>query len=333
MTKRLTQLLCTLLALLLVLPAPLQANTCKGKFPNPITDIYWKGIFPLRIGPLNASFGQEDSGDKPSLLCACPAPAPLFIRIGIGVSFWEPARVSEVVKKPFCSPLLGGVTFGDFGVAQGTNDASGERKAMYHAHFYIYPLLAWMNLLTSITCLQPESFDMLYITELDPLWQDDELNMLISPEAALFANPIAQAACGVDCAAATAGFPQDKLFWCSGCQGANYPMGGSSHHHTGGVESSTLLTQRMLTKMHKQLLARNTSTNAAMCQTQPAPIVMKNQYKLQMLYPIPATKGGIPGKGLNTFGRSTLLSGAGKEYPTREDFAYLIFRKRLCCAF
>ncbi len=320
-------LLSALLVVLLALPQLVQANSCKGKFPNPITDIYWKGIFPLRIGPLSASFGQEDSGDKPPLLCTCPAPAPIFVRLGIGVSFWEPARVAEVVKKPFCSTLLGGISLGDFGVAQGTNDASGERKAMYHAHYYIYPLLAWMNLLTSITCVQSESFDMLYITEFDPLWQDDELNLLLSPEAALFANPIAQAACGADCASATTGFSQDKLFWCSGCQGANYPMGGSSHHHTGGVESSTLLAQRMLTKMHKQFLARNTSTKAAMCETQPAPIVMKNQYKTQMLYPVPATRG------TNTFGRSTLISGAGKEFPIREDFGYLIFRKRLCCAF
>ncbi|HRJ52241.1 MAG TPA: TraU family protein [Candidatus Thiothrix moscowensis] len=325
MTRRLIMLL---LILVVTLPALVQANTCQGKFPNPLTDIYWKGIFPLRIGPLSASFGQEDYGDTPPLICTCPAPAPIFVRIGIGISFWEPARVAEVVKKPFCSPLLGGATLGDYGIAQGTNDASDERKAMYHAHYYIYPVLAWLNLLTSVTCVQAESFDMLYLTELDPLWQDDELNTLLSPEAALFANPVAQAACGADCVAATAGFSRQELFWCAGCQGSNYPMTGSSHHHTGGVESSTLMTERMLTKMHKQLLALNTSTNAAMCQSKPAPVVMKNQYKMQMLYPIPATQ-----QKPQTFGRTTMVSGAGKEFPGREDFAYLIFRRRLCCAF
>ena len=31
-----------------------------------------------------------------------------------------------------------------------------------------------------------------------------------------FANPIAQAACAVDTVKATAGFPLDSMFWCSG---------------------------------------------------------------------------------------------------------------------
>jgi hypothetical protein len=39
------------------------------------------------------------------------------------------------------------------------------------------------------------SIDILYITEIDPLWQDSELTAIINPEAVLFANPAG--ACGL----------------------------------------------------------------------------------------------------------------------------------------
>ena len=60
-----------------------------------------------------------------------------------------------------------------------------------------------MELLTDMACLEQSSFDIAYVTEIDPLWQDDVLTALINPEVALFANPIAQVACAADCGAAT----------------------------------------------------------------------------------------------------------------------------------
>lgn len=40
-----------------------------------------------------------------------------------------------------------------------------------------------MNLLTDLACVTPESFDIRYITEMDPLWEDDDL-VNPSPSAA-----------------------------------------------------------------------------------------------------------------------------------------------------
>ncbi len=201
----------------LPMPQSSAAEPCYGRFPNPFTDVCWKCVFPISIGPLRIDMGMEDSGDSVPLICTCPAPPPVFVRIGFGAGFWEPARVAEVVRTPFCSPLLGGVTLGSLAAPSGTNVKTSDRRdAFYHVHWYIYPLLAWMNLLTDLACVTPESFDVLYITEVDPLWEDDELAFLINPEAALFANPVAQAACAADCAAATLGFPLDPLFWCAG---------------------------------------------------------------------------------------------------------------------
>jgi hypothetical protein len=43
--------------------------------------------------------------------------------------------------------------------------------------------------------------DIAYLSEVDPLWNDSTLSMLINPEAALFGNLIAQGACAADAAA------------------------------------------------------------------------------------------------------------------------------------
>ena len=52
------------------------------------------------------------------------------------------------------------------------------------------------------------ALDIAWTSELDPAWLDDELSFLLNPEATLFANLPAQAACAADCAAASsAGLP------------------------------------------------------------------------------------------------------------------------------
>src|SRR3546814_3836357 len=79
------------------------------------------------------------------------------------------------------------------------------------------------------------------MTEVDPLWQDDALAALINPEAVVFANPIAKAACAGDCVAATANLPLDQLFWCAGCQGSMYPLNGNIPASIGHVQSSALI--------------------------------------------------------------------------------------------
>src|SRR3546814_18112862 len=103
-------------------------------------------------------------------------------------------------------------------------------------------------------CLEKAAFDVAYMTELDPLWADDELSFIINPEAVLFGNPIAQAACAADCVLASAGFANDLLFWCGWCQGSIYPFSGSVAAHVGGVHASLLLTERMIAKLHREAL-------------------------------------------------------------------------------
>src|SRR3546814_17195329 len=101
-----------------------------------------------------------------------------------------------------------------------------QRTAKGHFHWDVYLWLYWMEILTDFVCFEQASFDIAYMTEFYPLWQYDSLAALINPEAIIFANPLAKAACAGDCIAGTVNLPLDQLFWCAGCQGGMYPLNG-----------------------------------------------------------------------------------------------------------
>lgn len=307
------------------------AKTCSGRFINPITDICWSCLFPITIGPVNISrSGREDTSNPSTIPCICPRmgiPVP-----GVPVGFWEPSRLVDVTRVPFCMVNMGGLQLGKSTVGygiHGTKGLSTTQNSFYQVHWYVYPVIYWLELLVDFLCLEQQSFDVAYITELDPLWNADELSFILNPEAALFGNPIAQAACAADCATTSGGFPNDALFWCGGCQGSIYPFTGNNPAHIGGVQASLLLTQRMMAKLHRELLLWGTSGSHALCQKYPMPVIKKTQYKTQMTYPRPTTRGPMA---CNPLGRTELIWGSGREFPYKgEDFGYLIWRKRNCC--
>lgn len=311
-------------------------SSCSGRFVNPITDICWSCLFPISIGPVKVnSGGREDTANPKSIPCFCPKP-PLPLVPGIPVGFWEPARLVDVTRVPFCMVSMGGLKMGKSTVGYGVHGASGDRRSQssfYQVHWYVYPVIYWLELLMDFLCLEQQNFDVAYITELDPLWNADELSFILNPEVVLFGNPIAQAACAADCTAATAGFPLNSLFWCGGCQGSLYPFTGNNAAHNGGIQSSLLMVERMMAKLHRELLLWGTSGtgNAEICQKYPMPIIKKSQYKTQMTYPRPTTRGPMA---CNPLGRTEVIWGSGREFPYKgEDFGYLIWRKKNCCVF
>lgn len=303
---------------------------CTGRFVNPMSDICWSCLFPITICGLKVSPSGEDTGNPRDILCTCGKPIP---RIGIPISFWEPARLIDVTRVKFCLVNMGGLQIGADSIRGHGNISTGAttnntKNSFYQVHYYVYPVLHWLELLTNFVCMEKGQWDVAYITEFDPLWNDDETAFVLNPEAVIFGNPIAQAACAADSVAATAGFPLDEMFWCAGCQGSIYPYTGHVPYHIGGVQASLLLTSRMLAKMHKELLAKGTSGKAALCEQYLMPLMMKSQYKQQMLYPSSTTGSG----GCKPLSRTSVHWEGGKEKPyTGEDFGYLIWRKRNCC--
>lgn len=308
--------------------------TCTGKFPNPIIDICWSCILPLSIGSATVGNfgGQEDSPNAVPPLCSCIVNPT----IGVSIGFWEPARHVEAVRKPFCLVSLGGLDL-DPGIpapegARFTrSEGDGDGQSFYQAHFYKNPVMYYLEVVTDFPCLERGSFDVAYMTEVDPLWNDDELTLILNPDAILFANPIAVAACAADCVAATGGFGITEMFWCAGCQGGLYPLDGHVQYHMGGVRTASLIAQRLTAKMHRELIAWAWHGKDGLCGPYFEPVMDKRSYKTQLTYPIPNTnKEG--GRCCQPFGRTTVTWGAGKEYPVRgEDFAFMLFRKRNCC--
>ena len=197
-----------------------------------------------------------------------------------------------------------------------------KRQSQYysswHVHWYAYPLIYWMEIVADFLCLESGSIDILYITEIDPLWQDSELTAIINPEAVLFANPLALAACAADCVAATAKLPTDELFWCAGCQGTMYPLNGNVSATIGHVQASRLALARFSYKLHRELVAWGTMGSKGLCGKYLMPVMRKQQYRFQATNPNPQTKGRYA---CAPIGASTTFMSAGQVPPLARTWA------------
>lgn len=302
---------------------------CVGKFMNPVTDMCWECVFPIRIAGVTIASGGPEPDPVKDPICLCKRPGIPIPVPGLSISFWEPVRMVDVTRTPYCLVNLGGVKVASAGVRGAGNIAQSDdsdSNSFYQVHWYIYPLIYWLEVLVDFACLESTAFDLGYMTEFDPLWNNDEKNQILNPEAALFGSVVAQAACAGDCAASSANLPLDLLFWCSGCQGSIYPFTGNVGAHVGGVQASSLLATRFMAKLHRQFLLWGYVGKEGLCGKYPMPIIKKSQYRLQMTYPLPNTSG------CPTVGASTALWEMGREYPgDGSDFGYFVWRKRDCC--
>ncbi len=321
------------LALLFCASSYASASTCHGAFLNPVTDVCWQCILPIKIGGVVVAPG--DVVDTPDLssspACACPLPPPVFVRIGITTSFWEPARFVETVKDPFCFPSLGtGISDPSPGLrGGGVKKPSFGHSVFAQSHYFIFPVWALMEVAVDSACVENSGFDLAYITELDPLWQDDTLMAMLEPEALLFANPAAQLACIADSVSSNLGLPLSPLFWCMGSWGSAYPLTG--HHNSADyVQGNAAIAAKTIYKMGRQLLLQDTALS--LCAAIPTPIWVKQNYRLQEAKPVRDFT-------CHPIGTSDMIWGYGKNPPYSaagnkgDDFLWIIFRKRACCVF
>ena len=331
--RKISDFIIILMCLFTASPA-IAGTTCHGNFVNPITDVCWSCLFPISIGSATVVSGNlSDTKNPSSPICACGAPITLP---GISTGFWEPVAMTDVTRTPYCMVNLGGLQlpFGSYqrrGTVEFAND--DQNHSFYYVHWYKYPLLFWLKLITDGMCLESGDLDIAYLSELDPTWGDDEATIILNPEALLFGNLLAQAACAADSVAASISKPLDSLFWCAGAHGSMYPLNGHVQEHVGGVQASILLSERVAYKLHRDipLISDSVGENSpALCYNPHLPIIPKSRYRYQMVNPVPTTGSS----GCHPFGATTATWGAGHEIPfSGEDFGYLIWRKRNCCAF
>jgi len=322
--------------LLFVTPSTTVEAVCGGRFFNPVTDICWKCIFPIKIGSTTiVSMEQEGSPSGiTNPICICDDQRIFNIpRVGLRITFFEPVRIIEVVKEPGCSPTLGGIeVFPNSWKGHGTIGVGNDltQDTFYQVHDFAYPVLALLDIMTEM-CFILGGVDLFYVTELDESWINSEIASFLNPEAALFGNPVAKAACMADALAANITFGLEPMFWCAGSWGSVYPFVGHDATSISPVQSTSLLAVRFIAKMHRQGMRWGSLGIDNLCSEYPIPFLKKSLYKLQMAYPVPQTIGR---RCCQPIGRSTFIWGMNRRFPVEgEDFSYVLFQKRECCAY
>lgn len=92
-----------------IVPSVAAEAGCEGFFPNPVTDVCWSCLFPMRIAGTRLSpEGVSDPDTDARVICTCQR-GPVAVP-GFNMSFWEPLRTVEVVREPYCLVSLGGVS-------------------------------------------------------------------------------------------------------------------------------------------------------------------------------------------------------------------------------
>jgi len=312
-------------------PACQNSELFSGKL---ITDICWGCIFPIKVSgiPIGGG-GRVPSGASNKTVCLCQdrlgMPKP-----GLSIAMWQPARIVELVKKPGCSLALGGITLpvGDRRMQGTKGNATWDYgdSAFYHYHTYAFPLLIMLDLFVDDNCVADGyfDFDLMMISELDPTWNNSELAFFTQPEAAAVANPIAQAACVADAAAATAGTPIKQMFWCAGAWSASlYPFSGWDEADGSLAENTNLLAARAVAVAHRRGLSWRTIGDDAMCGGRIDPMFPKNGYRWSMFYPLPEANDN------HVTGESDYRWGISKNIPAvGEQSMFILWRWVDCCS-
>ena len=304
-----------------------EASQCTGHFVNPLKDICWRCLFPLSIGNNHVVDSHlSDTSNAKSAIGVCPA--TVGNRIGLNIGYWEPMALVDVTDTPYCFVNLGGHRL-QLGLksARGGRAAIGSdsKRAFFHVHWYRYPLIAWLNLITSAGCQQGGDYDLAYLTELDPAWRDSEMSFVLNPEAALFGNPLAASSCAADALSSSLfNKPLDKLFWCAGAQGSHYPLTGYVNAPLSPVQSALLLAERLNFKMHREWLISDSNADSP-CHEHHYPIPPKSRYRYEMVNQV------ADGKHCYPTGHTTLDWEAFKIKPhTPDQYGFLVWRKRNC---
>lgn len=307
--------------------------TCSGHFINPISDICWSCMFPMTVGSVPVIPSNYPDTSNPSMpISYCPKPPPIYMQVGLNIGYWEPYALTDVTRVPYCMVNMGtelsGANMQRIGGRTTARESGSSDGGFYHAHWYKYPIIYWLQLMQSTACMATDAFDVAYLTELDPLWDDDELSFILNPEAILFGNPIAQLACVPEAIATTTNsvLPFDALFWCLGSQGSAYPLTGNTNYRDTPVQAGTLIMERLNYKLHRQGIVWETSgEDGAICYQYPTPILPKSRYRYQMSAPIPDAGWCHP------YTTTTAIWEMGHDNPTTGDnFGYVQWRKRNC---
>lgn len=293
-----------LLIIAALMPSPARADmssvnpACPNAsvFTNIFNQICWDCFLDsLKLfGVGSKPDGASDKLDLPACACSDALGVPEF---GWPLGFWSPQKVNEVVTTPWCSPALGGIKLQDSFIGMGKNNAGrgpDRPTAFYQYHYFSYPIMAMLGMLLLPDCSSGYvDFDLMYLSEIDPMWNNDLLTLLLNPEAIIFSTPAAFAWCAADCIMTTADNQKEDFYGCAGCDGHLYPFTGNINPQPDPVAGSSLITQRVLASLHRKGLAHRTIGDEAMCKPEYHPTIPRSQYKFSMMAPVPQASSNV----------------------------------------
>lgn len=301
-----------------------------------IDRVCWSCVFPIRVagipisGASQANRYPQEAAKQKFCMCNDSAGVP---HPGIVTSFWQPAYLAEYQRVSGCSSVLNGIRFPTNRLFQGSERRSAEdvnkgQLTFRHYHFYSFPLMHMLDVFVPANC-NPGGFhdlDMMYISELDPTWNNDELAFFTSFEAALVSNPLGIAACVADVPATLAGRPLQPLWWCAGSWGHVYPLSGNVGVHSGHLNTTSLMLAKTVVALHRRGLMHGTVGDEMLCGGRIMPRIPKYQYRFTLAYPRPETQSShVYGETSFTWGTNRIIPAVG------EDPIYIIWRWLDCC--
>ena len=304
---------------------------------NLITDICWTCMFPIKAAgyTLSSAGGRVPASATNQPLCACTDELGV-VSPGIVTAMWEPARVIELVRQPGCMAAMNAETglgnprdWGDTGDG-GWEGNDGSSTAFYHYHYYSFPLLMMLELYLEKRCSKDAwaDFDVMFMSEYDPIWRNEELAYMVYSESPMVANVLAMSACPADAISSTGGRPLDSLWWCAGSWGETYNLSGITGEIGSMPNNTSLLATRALATTHRRGYAYRTTGSDSLCEGVLSPMLPKSQYKMTMYWPIPETTSD------HVIGQNTHLWGEWRNPPIvgGDDAIYLVWRWNDCCA-
>ncbi|MDD3815684.1 MAG: TraU family protein [Desulfocapsaceae bacterium] len=301
-----------LLALVLLFAAtPAFALFKSGDSFNEASDVNWGDIEFKFLG-----------------ICICPRPPPIFYEEGEIYEYWDPSIFIDTVSIANYSAFTGSGgednTGGIDDTLGGKNKSSdavsiADESTFFQAHAFIFSLMDEMDL-----CVNDDMGA--WWTEFDSMWQNDELAVTITPEAALFANKNMQLLCMTDAAYVnTLGTSFGWMPWCLGSSGSTYPVSGHVDNDN-IVQASNTAAARLIFKLNRLFMLCDPE---AICGCEYTPIWSKDHYKMHTARP--GLRATYPIGKAAKFYDSGLNPPYDGEKGSNDEFLWVVFRLVRCC--
>lgn len=300
---------------------------------GPVVLANWNSLFPIYIAGVPVFGGHISKPHKmvTTPICMCP------YRLGFGtvtlpgimVNWFTPQFVAEASEVPGCISFLGINPISAFTPLKQSGNHEGEeiKQNRRQVHLFENPMGQILEGLQDGLCSYGASdLATSYLTEPDPLWQNDQWSVLFAPESVLFANPVASLACAGDVVGANLGQPVDELFWCSGAKNI-YPLAGSDQITNDLDHVNALAVHRLMARQTRAGQLWRSIGPEAVCSPIPAPIMSKQQYRIDPIWPLPPGFGSVATFGMHKFRWRTTGT-----YPTQESGVFNIWKAVQCCA-